>query len=53
VVGVLVFAPYTIVDFFGDTVGVPVAFLVGVLLLALALCHLRQPRADVPPALSS
>ena len=44
VVGVLVFTPYTIVYFFGDTVGVPVAFLVvGVLLLALALRHLRHP----------
>ena len=48
------FTPYTIVYFFGDTVGVPVAFLVvGVLLLALALRHLRRPRVDIPPALSS
>jgi hypothetical protein len=42
VVGVLAYLPYTIVYFFGDTVGVPVAFLlVGGLLLTLAVRHLR------------
>jgi hypothetical protein len=42
VLGILVFLPSAIVYFFGDTVGVPVAFLlVGGLLLVLALRHLR------------
>lgn len=54
VLGVLVFLPATIITFFGDTVGVPVAFLlVGGLLLALAVRHLRHPGAGIPPALTS
>jgi hypothetical protein len=49
VVGVLGYAPYAIVYFFGDTVGVPVALLVaGGLLLVLALRHLR-PRGTLGP----
>ena len=50
VFGVLMFLPATIVTFFGDTVGVPVAFLlIGAVLLALAVRHLRHPGAGVPP----
>ena len=48
----IMFTPYAIIWFFGDTVGVPVAFLVvGVLLLALTLRHLRRTKAEAPPAL--
>jgi hypothetical protein len=52
VVGVLGFAPYTIVYFFGDTVGVPVALLVaGGLLLALTVRHLHPGGPLLPRGL--